>query len=162
MSVVFDWNYCCFFCSSKVDFRNKDRNKPRQVMTINIKNNVLIAAKNRKDKWGEDVFGRLTGCNGLVAEEAVYQSACMAKFSKTIDFRKVGRLKCSFEMLCEWLEKDGDCELYTLQELFAKMEELNNGNASTYSEKSLQSKLKKKYRDHIHFTNLPFLGNQIL
>ena len=71
-------------------------------------------------------------------------------------------MKWSFEMLCEWLEKDGDCELYTLQELFAKMEELNSGNASTYSEKSLQSKLKKKYWDHIHFTNLPFLGNKIL
>ena len=49
-------------------------------MTINIKNNALVAAKNRKDK--EDVFGRLTGCNDLVAEEAVYQSACMAKVSR--------------------------------------------------------------------------------
>ena len=28
---------------------------------------------------------------------------------------------CSFEMLCERWEKDGDCELCTLQELFAKM-----------------------------------------
>ena len=51
-------------------------------MTINIKNNALVAAKNRKDKWGEDVFGRLTGCNDLVAEEAVYESACMAKVSR--------------------------------------------------------------------------------
>ena len=58
-------------------------------------------------------------------------------------------------MLWGWLENDGDCELYPLQELFAKMEELNSGNASTYSEKSLLSKLKEKYRDHIYFTNLP-------
>ena len=49
---------------------------------------------------------------------------------------------------------DGDCELYTLQELFAKKEQLNSGNTSTYSKKSLQSKLKEKYWDYIYFTNL--------
>ena len=58
-------------------------------------------------------------------------------------------------MLREWLEKDGDSELYILQVLFARMGELNSGNASTYSEKLMQSKLKEKYRDHIYFTNLP-------
>ena len=73
----------------------------------------------------------------------------MAKFSKKTDSGKTGRpiteeKVCHFEMLCECLEKDGHCELYTLQELFAKMEELNSGNASTYSEKSLQSKVKEK------------------
>ena len=164
MSVAFDWKYFCFFCSSKVDFRNKDRNKPRRVMTINIKNNVLLAAENRKDDWGEEVFGRLAVCNDLVVEEAVYHSAYMAKFSKKTDSGKIGHpiseeKVCYFEMLCEWLEKDGDCELYTLQELFAKMEEVNNGNTSTYSEKSLQSKLKEKYRDHIYFMNLPGRSN---
>ena len=56
-------------------------------------------------------------------------------------------------MLREWLEKDGDSELYILQVLFARMGELNSGNASTYSEKLMQSKLKEKYRDHIYFTN---------
>ena len=50
-------------------------------------------------------------------------------------------------------------ELYTLQELFAKMEELNSGNTSTYSEKLLQSKLKEKYRDHIYFMNIPGRSN---
>ena len=55
----------------------------------------------------------------------------------------------SFEILCEWLEKDGNCELYTLQELFAEMEELISGNASTYSKKLLQSNLKEKCWDHI-------------
>ena len=70
MSVAFDWKHFCFFCSSKVDFRNKDRNKPRRVMAINIKNNVLLAAENRKGDWGEEVFGRLVGCNDLGAEEA--------------------------------------------------------------------------------------------
>ena len=90
----------------------------------------------------------------------MYHSAFVAKFSNKTDSGKVGHpIKeekvCSFEMMCEWLEKDSDCELYTLQELLAKMEELTSGNASTYSERSLQSNLKEKYRDHIYFANLP-------
>ena len=90
----------------------------------------------------------------------MYHSAFVAKFSNKTDSGKVGHpIKeekvCSFEMMCEWLEKDSDCELYTLQELLAKMEELTSGNESTYSERSLQSKLKEKYRDHIYFANLP-------
>ena len=102
-------------------------------MKISIKNNVLLAAENCKGDWGEELFGRLAGCNDLVSEEAVYHSACMAKFSKKTDSGKVGRPAneekvCYFEMLYEWLEKDDDCELYTLQELFAKMEEPNSRN----------------------------------
>ena len=81
MIVAFDWKYFCFFCSSKINFCNKDRNKPRQVMTIHIKNNVLLAAEKCKDECVEEVFGRLTGCNDLVAEEAMYNSACMTEFS---------------------------------------------------------------------------------
>lgn len=50
MSVAFDWKYFCFFGSSNVDLCNKDRNKPLPVMTIKIKNNVLLAAENHKDE----------------------------------------------------------------------------------------------------------------
>ena len=50
-------------------------------MTIHIKNNVLLAAEKCKDECVEEVFGRLTGCNDLVAEEAMYNSACMTEFS---------------------------------------------------------------------------------
>ena len=50
MTVTFDWKYFCLFSSAKLVFRNKDRNKPRRVMTINIKNNVVIATKSHKDE----------------------------------------------------------------------------------------------------------------
>ena len=92
----------------------------KRVIKVNIKNNALLAAKNHKDEWRrEEVFGRLKGCNDLVSEEAVYYSACMAKFSKKTESGKVGyRINeekvWSFVVLCEWLDKDGDCELYTL------------------------------------------------
>ena len=125
-----------------MDFRNKDRNKPRQVISVNIKKNSLRAAGNRKEELGEELFGKLTGCNDLAAVEAVYHSACMKKFSKKTNSGKNARpaneeKACSFKILCEWLEKDGDCEIDTLQELFARMGELNSGNTGTYSEKSL-------------------------
>ena len=72
-------------------------------MTININNNILVAAENRKDEWGEEIFGRL--CNDLAAEDAVYYSAYMSKFSKKTDSGKVGLVNeektCSFEMLRE-------------------------------------------------------------
>ena len=41
------------------------------------------------------------------------------------------------------------------------MEKRNGGNANSYSEKSLRSKLKEKYRLHINFTNLPRQPNII-
>ena len=81
MSVTFDWKCFWFFCLLKV-FHNKDRNKPRRVMTINIKNNVLLTNENRKDELGEEVFGKLTGCSDLVAEGVVYHSTCVVMFSK--------------------------------------------------------------------------------
>ena len=40
-------------------------------------------------------------------------------------------------MLCEWLGKGWDCDLYILQESFSKMEELNGENSSIYFEKLL-------------------------
>ena len=106
MGVTFDWKCFCFFCSSKVDFFNKDRNKPRRFMRINIKNNVLKADENCKDELGQEVFGKLTGCNDLVPEGAVYHSACIATFSKKTNLGKVGRsIKeekiCSFEIMHE-------------------------------------------------------------
>ena len=38
---------------------------------------------------------------------------------------------CFIEILCEWLEKDGDCKIYNLHELFPKMRKLNSRKAST-------------------------------
>ena len=95
-------------------------------MTINIKNNILLAAEKRNDEWEKEVYGRISACIDLVAEEAVYHLTCLGKFNNKTGSDKVGR-PVNFEMLCEWLE-DGDCKLYTLQKLLKKTEELNSGN----------------------------------
>ena len=108
----------------------------------------------------EQVFGRLKDVMiWLTRNLCIIQHLWQSLATKLIRGRLVIQLRRKkyvlFEMMCEWLEKDSDCELYTLQELLAKMEELTSGNESTYSERSLQSKLKEKYRDHIYFANLP-------
>ena len=54
-----------------------------------------------------------------------------------------------FEQMCEWLERDNSCDLYGLNELFLKMEDLGDGSSSVNSEKSLKL---KKYKENIYFT----------
>ena len=55
------------------------------------------------------------------------------------------------ERMCEWLERDSSCDLYGLNELYLKMEDLGDGSSSVNSEKSLKIK-PKKYKENIYFT----------
>lgn len=38
----------------------------------------------RKDKWDEEVVGRLSSINDLIAEEAIYHNDYRAKFMKPL------------------------------------------------------------------------------
>ena len=60
----------------------------------------------------------------------------------------------AFTKLCEWLERDGDCELHTMKELMEKVKEFAEKD-EIYSEKSAQRKLKEKYNNHTFFTDIP-------
>ena len=53
-----------------------------------------------------------------------------------------------FEKICHWLD-EGDCELYTLNKLHQKIEEMG---AKGYTNKHLKHKLQERYGDHIYFT----------
>ena len=84
--------------------------------------------KKRNDSWGKAVQGRLESCNDLIAEEAIYHSNCMTKFTKKTTPKVMGRptdaqMAESLNLLCEWSEESSDCELYTLKELCEKMVE---------------------------------------
>ena len=153
----------CFLCDSAIVFRHKGRNKHRRVMTIQIKETVLQKAIERKDVLGRRTRSRLENCHDLVAEEAVYHPGCMSKFltdknacndaGRPINVEKT----TAFEKMCDWLERDNSCDLYTLHDLLIKMKELGGGISSVYGEKSLKLKLQKKYKEHIYFTDLPGL-----
>ena len=132
-------------------------------MTIQIKEKVLQKAIERKDVLERRIRSRLENYHDLVAEKAVYHLGCMSKFlTNKSDCNDAGRSiivekTTAFEKMCDWLEKDSSCGLYTLHDLLIKMEELGGGISSVYGEKSLKLKLQKKYKEHIYFTNLPGL-----
>ena len=90
----------------------------------------------------------------------------MTKFRLTIlSSNKVGRpinavMMDNFERVCNWLEEESDCELYTIAELHEKMVQLSEGSIC-YSEKSLKRKLIERFADHIFFAHQPGRPNII-
>lgn len=129
-------------------------------MTIPLRQTLLNICNPRRDEWSIDVQRRLLSCNDLVAEEALYHSKCMVNFRLTSSTEnKKGRpnnhiMTDNFEKICNWLEQDSDCELYTLGELYDKMIHLSEGSPC-YSKKSLKRKLVECYGDHISFAQQP-------
>ena len=152
MDQKFEWKNHCFLCGETDDCHHPDRESFSKVMTLEV---LLQCAERRNDLWGQNVKDRLQSCNDLVAEEVIYHTACMHrfKFNKKTD-KNVGRpvdtaLMDGFEKICHWLEEEGDCELYTLNELQQKIEEMG---AKGYTNKHLKHKLQERYGDHICFT----------
>ena len=151
------------WCSS--DERHPDRNLVYSVRTIPIRDSILEACDKRGDEWGVTVKQRLSNCIDLVAEEAIYHRSCYMRlyFGKTSNTassssKGAGRsvdvemLSC-FDTLCVWLEKEADCELYSLQELHSKMSEMA-GDDEVYCKKTLKAKLVEKYGQHIYFSEI--------
>ena len=124
-------------------------------MTLELKNVLLQCAERRNDLLGQNVKDHLQSCNDLVEEEAIYYIASMPRFKfnkKTV--KNVGRpvdtaLMDGFEKICHWLEEEGDCEPYTLNDLQQQIEEMG---AKGYTNKHLKHKLQERYGDHIYFT----------
>ena len=109
---------------------------------------------------GVTVLVCLESCNVVVAEEVIYHSPCMTEFCvMPMATNKKGRPAdpdtiSEFDRVCNWLEEDGDCELYTIKEKHQKMTELA-GHSLVYSEKGLKEKLKTHYKEQVYFTELP-------
>ena len=116
-------------------------------MTLPLREKLMCCAKERDDKWGEVVLGRLESCNDLVAEEDVYHSACMTKFrlkrqNDTMRGKPVNNILLDgFMSVCGWLEKEGDCELHTIIEIQEKMRDTSAGEA--YSSVYMKKKVKR-------------------
>ena len=88
-----------------------------------------------------------------MADETVYHKECLTRFmlnwpSFEAQNKPKGRpvdenMLQLFEMLCIWLEVEGDAELYTVTD-----------TDTVYSTKWLTTKLKEKYKDSLYFAEV--------
>lgn len=167
MDNIFNWKEHCFLCSQLADFKHAEQGCIVRVMTLPLRGNFIFCARKRDDEWGKTVLGRLESCNDLVAEEAVYHLACMTKFRLTRSSDKQrGKpvdksLHESFISVCEWLEREGDCELHTIADIQDRMRGEGEGEYAAYSSKYIKKKLKERYNDHVYFAEIAGLPDVV-
>ncbi|ESO85472.1 hypothetical protein LOTGIDRAFT_154963 [Lottia gigantea] len=156
----FLWSEECFICGqiAQNDMRHPDRNPVFEVRTIEMRETILQAC-DRSDNWS-----RVQGCAFLVAAEARYHHKCFILFSKgrrpentpieSLAGRPVNQtMHRWFLRLCEWLENSSEVELYTVDDLMAKMEEIAGGE-ETYTSRTLREKLIQRYDEHVFFAKI--------
>ena len=131
-------------------------------MTINVKNNVLVVPLNPKDEWGEEVFGGLARCSDLVAQRKLctVQHAWQSLAREQTWERLVAQLMRQNRALLKCCV-NGWRKMVTVNSTYCKSFSLRCKNQIVDTEKSLQSKLKEKFRNHIYFTNLPGRPNVV-
>ena len=94
---------------------------------------------------------RLYDCIDLVAVEARYHGSCYRDFTRprptsedtqSSSHRPTDEAKNEyFDMLCQWLDTDGDAEIFSVEELWEKMCELA-ATIDVYGKKCLKARLK--------------------
>ena len=157
----FNWKAHCLFCGdiSKVDPKHPGRRPVYNVTIIHYRETILKYCDCRKDEWASEVKRRVINCIDLV-QEARYHDDCRKRFTEAekdkSSIRPRGRPKGlteenNFEMLCQWLETEG--ELYSLVELHDKMKEFAQSD-DIYSRKWFKTKIKEKYDDMIFFAEI--------
>ena len=99
--------------------------------TLPLVKNLINCCLNQGDIWGNEVHTHVLSCNDLVAEEPIYYVSFMNCFwfQKNTSDRSSGQaidptMMRNFEKVCQWLEEEGDGELYTLAEIHGIMQEL--------------------------------------
>lgn len=90
---LFDFKNHCFLCTRCL---NEDIKKPlnkrrvvHSVETLTVKYRIKEVSSLRNDAWGNEVLGRLSCINDLVAEEAKYHKDCYFSFVKPVSYPKL-------------------------------------------------------------------------
>ena len=60
---AFNWKQHCFICAKPADTRHTNKSNIIKVMTLPLRDNLVVCAKERSDDWGKSVLGRLESCN---------------------------------------------------------------------------------------------------
>ena len=164
-SEQFPWKSSCLYCGKECykDKKNPYRGDITELKTIIKEEVILQVCKERNfDEWALEVHLRMLNSNDFQSTVgAVFHKSCKDQFNRgrgkpysqneergrKVDAEKIN----AFDLLCDWL--DGEAELYTLNELQAKMQEFSCLDV-TYSIKWLKTKLTERYKDNIFITEL--------
>ncbi|CAH0381456.1 unnamed protein product [Bemisia tabaci] len=149
--------FCCKECTEEFERKKRAdlRLKVNKVRTLEFKTTLLKKIENRDDGWAKKVRARVVNSFDLVAEEATYHSECMAKFYhgyySDLPDTDANNLSLDEELkkVFSYIETHNDYQ-FSLEELM-KLVCIN------ISEKTLKSKLRKKFGERIVITNLPRL-----
>ncbi|KMQ83773.1 hypothetical protein RF55_19127 [Lasius niger] len=119
---------------------------------MQVKENILEAARKRGDTWGEAVSMRITNVADLVAAEGRYHGSCIRKFFHSLKTYEVsGRpeteyAKTVIDFISSFLEEHRDKCQFSLTEILKGYEGVIPTN------NTLRKKLQEKYGDDIIFT----------
>ena len=160
-SRTFDWKIHCLFCEKAINQNEKNCNRSSASFscteTVEHRTQLLKYCEDRDDETAEAVKRRLLTCSDFPAVEARYHKHCRLEFKfpskkeNAQNLNKKGRPKSEMQMtnfnkLCDWLELEG--ELYSVGELYKKMEEIAEGDIYA-DERYLKQQLMQKYENAI-------------
>lgn len=152
----FDFKNNCLLCTHYVKEKTKIRLGKRRVVhsveTLTFQNRIREACSMRKDSWGDEVLGRLTSINDLVAEKAVYHKDCYHIFVKPISFPtpkaeipRDSHVTQAMEEIFAYMEGSTDCQ-------FSQDEILGAVTGAKPQWRTIKAKLQRKYGDRILIT----------
>lgn len=152
----FDFKTTCLFCveDASVEFIKRQtkrivarRDTVHVISTMQVKENILEAARKRGDTWGEVVSMRITNVADLVAAEGRYHGSCIRKFFHSLKTYEVsGRpeteyLKTVIDFISSFLEEHRDECQFSLTEI------LKGYKGVIPTNDTLRKKLQEKYGD---------------
>ena len=62
MDNIFNWKEHCFVCGKQADLRHTERTSFVKVMTLPLRDNLMVCAKERDDERGKAMLGWLESC----------------------------------------------------------------------------------------------------
>ena len=165
----------CILCNEPVKLylknatlARKTYSRPDNLTAADLKKRLIDTAntrlnRNSNDRWALDVKGRLLGINDLVAEEALLHKRCNSNFScggTQTPEGKIGRKRDNerlelFNEFCDWLDKQMEHRLFTLDQLHEKLFSLDKtpNKDLAYTKRYLKEKLLEIYEDQLYFTS---------
>ena len=157
-----------------VDKKHPNRSKGwHKVGNLSFKTSLLNKCRERADTWADEVLRRLSSSIDLVAIDAIYHAQCESNFftkkqipttkgaetEHTPGHRTGNAMKSNFEKLCKWHDKE--TELFTVNELHAKMCSFTEKDLNVSFLKWMKKQLEQHYQNSIFFADDPGRSNVV-